>query len=135
MRGDPSSPANPRLLLVDDIPDIVEELVTMFDLRGIPAIGASSVGEAMDRLREFASIELVASDIRLNDEEGEDLLALSAEESSLQSRNLRFLFMTGDVMRFGQDDHLEGHPLLLKPVPPQLLLDKVFGLLRREGSG
>jgi len=125
-------PAGPAILFVDDVDVIVDELKTMLALRGIAALGAGTLDAAIAALVLAPSIRLVASDIRLHDEAGEDLVARVAAHDQLRDRNLRFLFMTGDVMRFSEGATIEGHPLLLKPVQPQVLIRTVFDLLGRD---
>lgn len=119
----------PRVLLVDDVPDIVEEVCTIFRLRGVPAIGACDLAQAIALLERFPSVALVASDIRLGDEEGADIVALVAANQKLAGRNIGFVFMTGDVMRFAEGATIQGHPVLLKPVHPDQLLATSFALL------
>ena len=130
-----ASPPNPVLLFVDDVPEIVDELVTMFALHDVPAVTAGCLAAALQAICDFPSIRLVASDVRLADEKGEDLLALVADHPQLAGRSLSFLFMTGDLMRFSNEPTLDGHPLLLKPVHPARLLETAFGLLGEAPDG
>lgn len=125
--------SSPRVLLVDDVEEIVEEVCTIFRLRGVPAVGARDLAEAIAMLERFESLALVASDIRLGDEEGADIIRRVSARSSLAGRRIDFLFMTGDVMRFAEGATIEGYPLLLKPVHPDLLLDTSFALLAAQG--
>jgi CheY-like chemotaxis protein len=124
----------PRVLLLDDVREIVEEVCTIFLLRGVPAVGACDLAEAIAMLERFETLALVASDIRLGDEEGADIISLVAAHPSLADRGIAFLFMTGDVMRFAEGAMIDGHPLLLKPVQPEQLLDISFALLDAQGQ-
>lgn len=127
--GFPDASFAPRVLLLDDVEEIVEEICTIFRLRGVPAVGACDLAEAIAMLERFDSLALVASDIRLGDEEGADIISLVAANPSLSDRRIAFLFMTGDVMRFDEGAMIDGHPLLLKPVAPDQLLATSFCLL------
>lgn len=124
----------PRVLLLDDVQEIVDEICTIFQLRGVQAVGACKLSEAIAVLETHESIALVASDIRLGDEEGADIISLVASHPSLATRKLAFLFMTGDVMRFAEGAMIEGYPLLLKPVAIDQLLAASFTLLDAQGQ-
>lgn len=134
-QSSPHEDAAPVALLLDDVEDIVAELLTMFTLRGIPCAGAHSLREALAKLRALPSISLVISDIRLRDEAGEDMITLVKMDPDLRQRDFRFVFMTGDVMRFAGQDTIEDHPILLKPVHPQRLLELVKGILAPSSDG
>lgn len=125
----------PVVLLLDDVEDIVAELLTMFTLRGIPGAGAHSLQDALAKLRAWPSISLVISDMRLRDEAGEDMITLVKTDPDLRQREFRFVFMTGDVMRFAGQDTIEDHPILLKPVHPQRLLEVVTRILTPSANG
>lgn len=122
----------PRVLLLDDVRDIVDEVCATFGFHGVGAVGACSLAEAVDVLERFPSIGLVASDIRLGDEEGADIIALVAAHAGLARRTIDFLFMTGDVMRFAEGATIQGCPVLLKPVHPDRLLELSFALLAAQ---
>lgn len=119
------------MLLLDDVEDIVSELLTMFHLRGIACAAAQSLSEALGKLRAHPSITLIISDIRLRDEAGEDMISLVKTDPALKDRQFRFVFLTGDVMRFGGQEMIENHPILFKPVHPQRLLDTVNAILAK----
>jgi CheY-like chemotaxis protein len=121
--------SDPRVLLVDDVEEIVEEVCTIFRLRGVPAVGAGNLAEAIAMLERFGSLVLVASDIRLGDEEGADIVRLVSTHPAFAHRRIDFVFMTGDVMRFAEGATIAGYPLLLKPVHPDRLLETSFALM------
>jgi len=131
--GESAEHSMPLVLLLDDVREIVEEVCTIFRLRGIHAVGACDLGEATAQLERFGSIALVASDIRLGAEEGADIIARVAANPRLAHRAIAYVFMTGDVMRFAPDATIEGHPLLLKPVHPDHLLKTSLALLAGQG--
>lgn len=124
-----SLPTHATVLFVDDVNEIVDELVTMLSLRSIPAVGAHSLSSALSALQSNSEIRLIVSDVRLHGEAGEDIIKLVSQNEQLASRNLKFLFLTGDVMRFELGATIEGHPILLKPVRPSELIATIFKLL------
>lgn len=132
--GDTARARPPRVLLLDDVGEIVDEICTIFRLRGVVAVGARDLAGAIALLEQFDTLSLVASDIRLGDEEGADIVALVAANRKLAGRRIDFLFMTGDVMRFAAGATIAGHPLLLKPVHPDRLLETSFALLAAQGG-
>ena len=125
------STANPSILIIDDVKEIVEELTTMLNLLDMPATGAYSLTGALAILEREPSIRVVSCDIRLSSESGSDLIDLVAERPALAARDLAFLFMTGDAMRFDATSTITGHPVLMKPVQPAELVRALRKLLRK----
>jgi Rrf2 family protein len=64
-----SGDAGKTILVVDDDPDIVEYIVTVFQERGYLALGASSGEEAMDRLKQQRP-DLITLDLEMPEEWG-----------------------------------------------------------------
>ena len=132
MQDSPQDQTNappPVILIVDDVVEIVEELLTMLELLGVPAAGAFSLNDALDALERFPSVRVICSDVRLGGDAGEDIVWRVGEHQHLAQRSLKFIFMTADVMRFGNEDKIVGCPVLMKPLKPADLIAAIGDVL------
>lgn len=74
----------PWLLIIDDEQDIAEELAELCDASGFPAIHAGNLGPALVLLRANPTIRVIASDLRMpNQETGALMRALNAASSQV----------------------------------------------------
>lgn len=112
----------PVALVVDDVADIVEELLILLIRHDIPAVGAASLDEALDALRREPGIRVISCDVRLDRERGTDIVSRIAECAELQTRDYRYLFMTGDPMQIDTLLSVPDWDVLSKPVSPDLLI-------------
>lgn len=119
----------PSILVVDDVASIVRELVIMLNLQSLPATGAHSLDEALDLLLEHPSLRVVACDVRLNGESGADLVVGVKSNPVLAARDIRFVFMTGDAMRYDSSTPIHGYQVLMKPVLPGVLVAALSALI------
>ncbi len=84
--------ARQSVLVVDDEPDIVEEIVDALGDEGFQVYSASSVDEALTLLTENRSIETVITDLRMPVRPGTDLLF---ETQKMTDRNFVIILITG----------------------------------------
>jgi DNA-binding NtrC family response regulator len=120
--------APPIILIIDDISEIVEEMIEMLALRDWPAIGARSIGEAVERLAGIPDIRIVISDVRVGHESGYGIID-RVERGGLARRNLSYIFMTGDLDAI---DALPDHgdaDVLIKPLDLRALIRRVAAML------
>lgn len=117
-----SSAETPLVMIVDDIKEIVEELMTMLNLFNTSSVGAHCLADAIAQLKIHTSIRVVCCDVRLGGDAGEEIIDRVAEDAALSNRDLHFIFMTADVMRFAQQANISGHPIMAKPMKPKDLL-------------
>jgi CheY-like chemotaxis protein len=117
------------VLLIDDVREIVEELLTFMELHGIPAVGVSDLDEAIIALEANPSIRVLACDVRLGRESGLSIVPRIRDHSQLRDRPFRYLFITGDPMRPDAMPAMPEHLVLTKPVQPQALIDVLRELL------
>jgi CheY-like chemotaxis protein len=117
------------VLLIDDVREIVEELLTFMELHGIPAVGVSDLDEAIIALEANPSIRVLACDVRLGRESGLSIVPRIRYHPQLQERPFRYLFITGDPMRPDAMPAMPEHLVLTKPVQPQALIDVLRELL------
>jgi CheY-like chemotaxis protein len=123
------------VLIVDDVEAIVDELLTFLLLQGIPAIGAGTLGEAVEILENSADVRVIACDVRLHGESGLDIIPLIRNHGSLQGRNFRYVFITGDPMYVDIPATEPGYRVLTKPVQPRALHSLLKALLEDSPDG
>ena len=124
----------PLVLIVDDVPDIVEEMIHMLALLDLPAVGAGSIGAGLALLVEHPAVRVIVCDLRLPGENGADIAARVAAHPALQGRAVTFLFMSGDTERVETLAAAADHVVLTKPVDPPLLIDSIVAALDADGG-
>lgn len=131
MAGPPQAvAAGPRLLLVDDDPDLRDVVATMLETVGLEVEAVGSAEEALDRIRS-ASFDLVVLDWNLPGMSGLDFCRVVRGDRQLAGVPLLFLTAhaaTQDMVEAfaaGADDYV------VKPFRAAELGARIFGLLRR----
>ena len=125
----------PKILIVDDDPDMVEAGRIVLEREGYTVESASNMVDGLRTLEENHP-DLLILDVMM--EEADDGLLL-AREIRRRGHNLPVLMLTSvnRVMGLNIDKHLEIVPVdefVEKPVDPATLLEKVRALLAgREG--
>lgn len=118
-----------RVLLIDDVDAIVEELLTFMELHGIPAIGVSDLDQAVTALEANSAIRVLACDVRLGRESGLSIIPRIEAHADLSKRAFRYLFITGDQLRQATTPTMPDHLVLTKPVQPRILIEVLRDLL------
>jgi CheY-like chemotaxis protein len=119
----------PTVLVVDNVEEIVEELLTLMALHKIPATGAYDLDGALEVLKREPDVRAISCDVRLDRESGLDIVSRIADCPALHTRPFRYLFVTGDQMQL---DALTGSgdlAVLSKPVQPRVLIDTLQQML------
>lgn len=119
----------PVVLVVDNVADIVEELLTLMSLNDILAVGAACLDEALDVLRRESAIRVISCDVRLDRESGTDIVHRIAADPELRGREFQYLFMTGDQMQLNKMQSATACNVLSKPVRPDTLMQTLRQLL------
>ena len=114
--------ASPSVLIVDDVPEIVEELTQMLMILDIPAVGAASIEAALAQLAAHESLRVVVTDVNLHHENGHQLVEQVNASASLSRRALRYLFITGDPDSMACETASPNRSMLIKPVNPRILI-------------
>jgi two-component system, OmpR family, phosphate regulon response regulator PhoB len=130
MPEDTANPAAPRVLVVDDDPDVCEVVATMLEAVGLTVETATSAEHALE-LVHASAFELVVLDWTLPGMSGLDLCRRIRHEASIAS--LPVLFLSGhssttdivDAFASGADD------FVVKPFRAPELGARIFALLRR----
>lgn len=121
--------AEPIVLVVDDVPAIVEELLTMVELNGIAAAGAADLDEAIQVLERETTIRVISCDVRLDRESGLEIVGRIEAHPVLSRRTFRYLFVTGDQMQLAQIPAARDRAVLSKPVKPATLIETLKSML------
>jgi CheY-like chemotaxis protein len=130
--GDKS--AAPTILVVDDITELVEELVEMLSLTDIPALGASTLAEAIAELERAETIRVVICDVRLTRESGLEIIGRVKAHPVLSQRLLQYVFITGDPLQSDMLDADFDGLVLAKPVQPRALIECLQKILSETGE-
>lgn len=121
--------AQPIVLVVDNVAEIVEELLTLVELNGIPAVGAADLDGAIQVLEQEPQIRVISCDVRLERESGLEIVGRIEANPALRGRTFRYLFVTGDQMQLEQIPSASDRAVLSKPVRPALLVETLRRML------
>jgi DNA-binding NtrC family response regulator len=124
-----TAPVAPRplVLVVDDNAMNLEALTLYLKSRGIDCVGADGVEKAMSYLRDQQRIGLMITDMRMQPEDGLELIR-KVRESERAALSIIVVSGDTDVAEAVDAMHLGVVDFLLKPVD----LDKLLGLIKRE---
>lgn len=119
----------PRLLIIDDQPELAALLQRVLDQRGWPGDVATSIAEARERLAS-TTYELALCDLRLGNDSGLTL----AEEIRARYPSVAVLFVSAvdDPLVAEEALDLGAYGYLLKPVDTAALVIAVSSALRRR---
>jgi len=120
----------PKILLVDDDPDIVEILRYSLSLAGYDVKTASNGKEAIKKAKIFLP-EIILLDVMMPEMDGIEACSLIKEIPSLTNTRIIFLSARNEdytqISAFdaGADDYIS------KPVKPKILLKKISSIFKR----
>jgi len=123
----------PKILVVDDDPDIVEILSYNLSLAGYEIKSAVNGKEAIKKAKSYIP-EIILLDIMMPEMDGIEVCSKIKELSSLSNTLVIFLSARNDdftqIAAFdaGGDDYIS------KPVKPKILLKKINSILKRMSS-
>jgi phosphate regulon transcriptional regulator PhoB len=123
---------NPRILIIEDEPDIVQLVRYSFQKEGFQVDSASRGKDGLEQLYRKPP-DLVLVDIMLPDIDGIDICRKIRSEEKLKSIPIIFLTAKGSEidrilgLEIGADDYV------VKPFSPRELLARVKAVLRRQG--
>jgi len=120
----------PKILVVDDDPDIVEILRYNLSLAGYDVKAASNGKEAIKKAKIFIP-EIILLDVMMPEMDGIEACSLIREIPSLNNTHIIFLSARNEdytqISAFdaGADDYIS------KPVKPKILLKKISSIFKR----
>jgi CheY-like chemotaxis protein len=119
----------PTVLVIDNVEEIVDELLTLMALHKIPAAGAYDLDGALEVLKREPAIRAISCDVRLDDESGLDIIGRIDSCQALRERPFSYLFVTGDQMQLDHLNSMSDLAVLSKPVQPGVLIDTMKRML------
>ena len=120
----------PKILVVDDDPDIVEILRYNLSLAGYDVKSASNGKEAIKKAKIFIP-EIILLDVMMPEMDGIEACRLIREIPSLKNSRIIFLSARNEdytqlsAFDAGADDYIS------KPVKPKILLKKISSIFKR----
>ena len=120
----------PKILVVDDDPDIVEILRYNLSLAGYNVKAASNGKEAIKKAKIFIP-EIILLDVMMPEMDGIEACSLIREIPSLNNTHIIFLSARNEdytqlsAFDAGADDYIS------KPVKPKILLKKIASIFKR----
>ncbi len=119
-------PMAAKILIVDDEPDIVEEVVEQLEDEGLECVSAGNSADAMNLVQTDKNIGIIITDIRMPGMDGLEM-ARRLNEEYRDSRDLFIIVVTGhagmkeaiEALQLGAED------FLTKPISPDHLLHSV----------
>jgi DNA-binding response OmpR family regulator len=124
----------PRILVVDDEPDLLAEIVAYLTRRNQSVVGASSVAEARRMLTAHgATLALMLSDVRMPDGDGVELVRAVLRETG---GKCRCLLVTGHFEHAELDAELReaGVEIIYKPFSFSQLYARVAANLPKSAE-
>jgi len=120
----------PKILIVDDDPDIIEILRYNLSLAGYEVKAASNGKEAIKKAKIFIP-EIILLDVMMPEMDGIEACRLIREIPSLKNSRIIFLSARNEdytqlsAFDAGADDYIS------KPVKPKILLKKISSIFKR----
>ena len=120
----------PKILIVDDDPDIIEILRYNLSLAGYEVKAASNGKEAIKKAKIFIP-EIILLDVMMPEMDGIEACRLIREIPSLNNSRIIFLSARNEdytqlsAFDAGADDYIS------KPVKPKILLKKISSIFKR----
>jgi CheY-like chemotaxis protein len=118
-------PARTTILVVEDEPELREELVELIQLRGFEVLGAADATSAEAMLRAGEGPWIMLTDLKLPDSSGMELIRHVRADAALSKRVQKMTIMTGHTELTEQVERdLNAHMvnMLLKPIRTAALL-------------
>jgi two-component system cell cycle response regulator len=117
------------ILALDNMPTNLHLLRGMFQPLGYKVLGAQSIQEALELAHQNA-VDLIISDVHLNNETGFDFIKIVRQDPRLKS--VPFLFLSSSVTNDSAERTaraLGAIKLISRPIQPSLLIDEVESCL------
>ena len=118
-------PARATILVVEDEPELRDELVELIQLRGFDVRGAADATSAEAVLRHSQGPWIMLTDLKLPDSSGMELIRMIRADAMLSGRVQRMTIMTGHTELTEQverDLSVNRVDMLLKPIKTTALL-------------
>ena len=120
----------PKILVVDDDPDIVEILRYNLSLAGYDVKAASNGKEAIKKAKIFIP-EIILLDVMMPEMDGIEACRLIREIPSLNNTRIIFLSARNEDYSLISAFDAGGDDYISKPVKPKILLKKISSIFKR----
>ena len=121
----------PRVIVVDDVTDIVDEFIFYMNLVGIKTLGFGNAVDAFEALKQHETVSVVVSDVRMRHESGLQLAKRVDTHCMAVGRDVEIILMTGE-MNF--TDTRQPYKVYQKPVDMTILHDHIAQALRNVNA-
>ena len=123
--------ASPKILIVDDEPDLLEITAAYLEMEGYTPLTALSGAAALE-IMKTTTPDLIISDITMPGMSGFDLFEKIRADLSYQ--NTPFVFLSGhtDLQHVMTGKELGSDDYLMKPYEPEMLISTIKGKLKRR---
>ncbi len=122
---------SPKILVVDDEPDLLEITAAYLEMEGYTPLTALNGPAALEILKTTTP-DLIISDITMPGMSGFDLFENIRADAALQ--NTPFIFLSGhtDLEHIMMGKELGSDDYLVKPFEPEMLISTIKGKLKRS---
>ena len=122
---------SPKILIVDDEPDLLEITAAYLEMEGYTPLTALSGAAALEILKSTTP-DLIISDITMPGMSGFDLFEKIRSDAAYQ--NTPFIFLSGhtDLQHIMTGKELGSDDYLMKPYEPEMLISTIKGKLKRR---
>jgi DNA-binding NarL/FixJ family response regulator len=119
------------ILIIEDQPDMRENIVTILEMEGHTVLEAGNGRDGLARAREEKP-DLILCDVMMPKMDGHEVLQLLREDSSIAGTPFIFLTARGEKSDFREGMNLGADDYLTKPVSADELLGTIAARLERE---
>ena len=125
------SSTSPKILIVDDEPDLLEITAAYLEMEGYKPLTALNGPAALEILKSTVP-DLILSDITMPGMSGFDLFGMVRSDSKFQ--NTPFIFLSGhtDLQHIMMGKELGSDDYIMKPYEPEMLISTIKGKLKRS---
>lgn len=119
------------ILIIEDQPDMRENIVTILEMEGHTVLEAGNGRDGLAKAREEKP-DLILCDVMMPKMDGHEVLQLLREDSSIAGTPFIFLTARGEKSDFREGMNLGADDYLTKPVSADELLGTIAARLERE---
>ena len=125
------SAGGPKILIVDDEPDLLDITAAYLEMEGYTPLTALNGPAALEILNSTIP-DLIISDITMPGMSGFDLFG--KVRSDIKFQNTPFIFLSGhtDIQHIMMGKELGSDDYLMKPYEPEMLISTIKGKLKRS---
>lgn len=123
-----------KIMIVDDVPDIVDMVKLMLQSEGFETMEATSGKDCLEKVRKVRP-DLILLDLMMKPMDGWQTLSKIKSDDKLKSipvSVLSVVLLTPEIMKNRQIDDIEGY--ILKPFSKKNLIKEINGIFDRQDT-